>query len=136
VKGTVHIADGAQVDARVQAAFVVVAGEFKGRLQCDEKVELLPRSRLTGEVITKILSVQEGATMDGQVQMSGEANVQRVTKARSPRVKDDDTPSQFDASSPLVDAVADEEGIRESVGEGTSSTIELDLNRIRQNQEA
>ena len=70
-KGTVHVADGAQVDAKVRGAFVVISGNFRGEIRCDQKVELLPRSRVNGEVITRILSVQEGAILDGRVQMTG-----------------------------------------------------------------
>lgn len=77
-KGTVHVSAGARVDAKVRAAFVVVAGEFKGEIRCDQRVDLLPRSRVSGEVITKVLSVQEGATLDGRVQMSGDGDARRV----------------------------------------------------------
>ena len=70
-KGTVHVADGAQVDAKVRAAFVVVSGSFQGEIRCDQKVELLPRSRVNAEVFTKVLSVHEGAKLDGRVQMTG-----------------------------------------------------------------
>ncbi len=71
-KGTVHIADGAQVDAKVRATYVVVWGTFRGEIRCEQRVELLPRSRVSGEVITKLLSVQEGAILDGRVQMTGD----------------------------------------------------------------
>ena len=76
-KGTVHVADGAQVDAKVRAAYVVISGEFRGEIRCDQRTELLPRSRVTGEVITKVLSVHEGATLDGKVQMSGNLESER-----------------------------------------------------------
>jgi cytoskeletal protein CcmA (bactofilin family) len=78
-KGTVHVAEGAQVDAKVRAAFVVISGNFRGEIRADQKVDLLPRSRVNGEVITKTLSVQEGAILDGRVQMTsgGEGDVSR-----------------------------------------------------------
>ncbi len=69
-KGTVHVSEGAQVDAKIRAAFVVVSGNFRGEIRCDQRVDLLPRSRVNGEVITKVLSVHEGATLDGRVQMT------------------------------------------------------------------
>jgi cytoskeletal protein CcmA (bactofilin family) len=80
-KGTVHVAQGAHVDANIRAAFVVVAGDFKGEIRCDQRCDLLPRSRVTGEVITKVLSIQEGATLDGRVQMSGDPDTRRVGRA-------------------------------------------------------
>ncbi|HEX5140813.1 MAG TPA: polymer-forming cytoskeletal protein [Dehalococcoidia bacterium] len=71
-KGTIHISEGAEVDAKVHAAYVVVAGAFRGEVRADEKTELLPKSKVGGEIITKALSVHEGATMDGTIQMTSD----------------------------------------------------------------
>jgi cytoskeletal protein CcmA (bactofilin family) len=81
-KGTVQITESADVDAKVHAAFIVVSGNFKGEIRGDQRVELMPRSKVTGEVITKVLSVHEGATLDGSVQMTGET-VTRLNGSRS-----------------------------------------------------
>ncbi len=82
-KGTVHVADGAEVNAKVRAMFVVVSGNFRGEIRCDQRVDLLPRSRVNGEVITKILSVQEGAVLDGRVQMTGSTEAGETTRIGS-----------------------------------------------------
>lgn len=84
-KGTVHVADGAQVDAKVRAAFVVVSGSFRGEIRCEQRVDLLPRSRVNGEVITKVLSVQEGAIVDGRVQMTGGVEAEGRLTSRAAR---------------------------------------------------
>ena len=72
-KGTVHVSEGAEVDAKIHAAFVVVSGSFKGEIRADRKAELMPTSRVTGEVVAKALSVHEGATLDGTVQMTSDS---------------------------------------------------------------
>jgi cytoskeletal protein CcmA (bactofilin family) len=72
-KGTIHVSEGAEVDAKVRAAFVVVSGTFRGEIRADEKTELMPKSKLSGEIITKALSVHEGAIMDGTIQMTSDA---------------------------------------------------------------
>ena len=72
-KGTIHVSEGAEVDAKVHAAFVVVSGTFRGEIRAEEKTELMPKSKVNGEVITKALSVHEGATMDGTIQMTSDA---------------------------------------------------------------
>ena len=72
-KGTVHVAEGAEMDAKIHAAFVVISGNFKGEIRCEQRVELMPRGRVTGEIVTKILSIHEGATLDGSVQMTSES---------------------------------------------------------------
>jgi cytoskeletal protein CcmA (bactofilin family) len=71
-KATVHVAEGAQVDAKIKAAFVVIAGTFQGEIRCEQRVDLLPRSKVSGEINTKVFVVNEGATLDAAVQMTGE----------------------------------------------------------------
>jgi cytoskeletal protein CcmA (bactofilin family) len=71
-KGTVHIAEGARVDAKIRASFVVVSGSFKGEVRCTERLELLPKSRVEGQLVTKVLNVHEGAVVDGSIQMTAE----------------------------------------------------------------
>lgn len=67
---TVHLSEGAQVDAQVEAAFVVIAGTFQGQVRCRERLELLPTSRVQGELVTKTLKIHEGAFIAGQLQMT------------------------------------------------------------------
>lgn len=71
-KGTVHISEGARVDAKVRAAFVVISGSFKGEIRCSERLELLPKSRVEGSLHTKVLNVHEGALVDGTIEMQAE----------------------------------------------------------------
>ncbi len=72
-KGTVHVSEGAEVDAKIHAAYVVVSGTFRGEIRAERKAELMPTSRVSGEVMAKALSVHEGATLDGTVQMTDQA---------------------------------------------------------------
>jgi cytoskeletal protein CcmA (bactofilin family) len=69
-RGTVHISEGAQVDAKIKAAFVAIAGTFKGEVRCSERLELLPSSRVQGDLITKRFTAHEGALIDGSIRMS------------------------------------------------------------------
>lgn len=68
---TVHLSESAQVDAQVEAAFVVIAGTFQGQVRCRERLELLPTSRVQGELVTQTLKIHEGAFIAGQLQMTG-----------------------------------------------------------------
>jgi cytoskeletal protein CcmA (bactofilin family) len=81
-KGTVHVSEGADIDAKIHAAFVVIAGNFRGEIRCDQRTELMPRGRVTGEIITKALSIHEGAILDGTVQMTSESGSSRLSSAR------------------------------------------------------
>lgn len=67
--GTVFISNGADVKATVYGKYVVIAGSFDGNLYCSERLELQPESRTKGVIHTKILSVGEGAFIDGEIHM-------------------------------------------------------------------
>ncbi|HLF72291.1 MAG TPA: polymer-forming cytoskeletal protein [Dehalococcoidia bacterium] len=84
-KGTVHVSEGAQVDAKIKAAFVVIGGNFRGEIRCEHRVDLLPRSRINGEVISRVLNVHEGAVLDGRVQMSGDGEAAAPTSRLTSR---------------------------------------------------
>jgi cytoskeletal protein CcmA (bactofilin family) len=71
-KGTIHISEGAQVEAKLRAAFVVIAGSFRGEVKALERIELLPKSKVQGELETKALTVLDGAIFDGAIRMSTE----------------------------------------------------------------
>lgn len=82
-KGTVHVSEGADVDAKIHATFVIISGNFKGEIRCDQRTEMMPRGKVTGEIITKALSIHEGATLDGNVQMTSESGSTRLSSSRS-----------------------------------------------------
>ena len=69
-KGTVHIVEGARVDAKVRARFIVVSGNVKGEIHCDERLELMPEGRVEGVIVTKMLKVHDGAVIDVSIKMS------------------------------------------------------------------
>ncbi len=70
--GTLFVAAEAQVDGTVRARNVTLAGEIKGDLHCDERLEILPGGAAHGEVNTGALVVHEGAFIDSRFQMRRE----------------------------------------------------------------
>ena len=50
-------------------------GSFKGEARCDERLELLPKSRFEGDIVTKTLNVHEGAIIDGRIQMASAKSI-------------------------------------------------------------
>jgi len=82
-KGTIHISEGAQVDAKLRAAFVVIAGSFRGEVKALERVELLPKSKVQAELETKALNVLDGAIFDGTIRMSTEKPDTASSSARN-----------------------------------------------------
>lgn len=68
--GTLYIAEGGMVDARVVSANITVAGGLTGEILCQGKLQLLPTGRVSGRVATASLIIQEGAIYEGELRMS------------------------------------------------------------------
>ncbi len=67
--GTLTIAEGALVNAQVRADNVVIGGTRTGEVTCRHRLELLPTGRLSGTVTTGSIVIQEGAIIEGTLQM-------------------------------------------------------------------
>ena len=71
LKGRLTLGEGCSVEAKVLADTAEVAGEFKGDLVV-EKLILHEKARVSGTFDARVLSVREGAQMNGAVN-AGEA---------------------------------------------------------------
>jgi cytoskeletal protein CcmA (bactofilin family) len=80
-QATVHVADGAHVNAAIHAAYVAIAGDFKGEIRAEQRTDLLPRGRIQADVITGLLVVQEGGIFDGHVQMALSGNQRQAPRS-------------------------------------------------------
>ncbi len=67
--GTLTIAEGALVNAQVRADNVVIAGTLTGAVTCRHRLEILPTGRLSGTITTGSIVIQEGALIEGTLQM-------------------------------------------------------------------
>lgn len=79
VSGRLHLGEGSKVEAKVKAAVVEIAGEFKGELVVQSLV-LLEKARVTGTVDAQTLAVRDGALVNGAVN----AGAQRARSASAP----------------------------------------------------
>lgn len=68
-RGTLHVAPGAVVRARIEAEELVVAGTVEGDVTASRRVALLPGGRLAGDVRTASLALADGACLDGRCEM-------------------------------------------------------------------
>jgi cytoskeletal protein CcmA (bactofilin family) len=86
-RDTVYISEGAEVDAKVRASYIMIAGQFKGEVHCSERLEIMPTGRVKGELTTKSLVVHEGAFTDGTITMADSkatANSNRPAQSERP----------------------------------------------------
>ncbi len=81
-QGTLFIAQGANVTAKVEAENISVAGDLNGDIRCRGRLQLMPSGRLRGKVTTETLVINEGAYYEGQLEM---ASPDERLKPPSPR---------------------------------------------------
>ncbi|HEX5164885.1 MAG TPA: polymer-forming cytoskeletal protein [Thermomicrobiales bacterium] len=70
--GVLHVTEGAEVDATVEAAGIVVAGSLSGAITCHGRLEIRSTGMVRGRVETGRLIVVEGAVYEGQLRMDAE----------------------------------------------------------------
>ncbi len=71
--GDLQVGDSAKIEADIRAKNAVVSGEIRGTFHVEEKLELMPSSRFTGDLAVGVLSVGAGAQVNGTVRMGEEA---------------------------------------------------------------
>jgi cytoskeletal protein CcmA (bactofilin family) len=63
------VAEGALVDAEIDAASIIVAGEMSGKIRCRGRLEIRSSGIVRGDVQTGALVIHEGARYEGQIAM-------------------------------------------------------------------
>ncbi len=92
---TVIIGQGAIVEATIQADAVVIAGDVKGDIVAKRKVTLESSGRVTGDLSTPGIVIEEGAKLEGRIVIGAEegAAAQKQPAARTPVPARDAAPS-------------------------------------------
>ncbi len=67
VTGRVVVSEGAEVDANISGAAIVVGGTVRGNLSAATRVEILPSGVLTGSLKTGSFMASDGASVKGEV---------------------------------------------------------------------
>lgn len=70
-KGNLLIGQKAQVKATIQGESIRIAGTVTGNVTATSRVELLSTARLTGRVTSPRVIMQEGAVLQGTLEMLG-----------------------------------------------------------------
>ena len=73
-KDTLVIGETGNMQADLEVGTLVCKGKLKGTVLASKKIEMHPTSKITGNVQTPALSIQLGAVLDGQLNMTGREN--------------------------------------------------------------
>ncbi len=68
-EGTLTVAEGARVKAKVTASTITIAGELEGEALCRGVFQILPTGQVEATVSARRLIVQEGGFYNGQFSM-------------------------------------------------------------------
>ncbi|HUZ03565.1 MAG TPA: polymer-forming cytoskeletal protein [Thermomicrobiaceae bacterium] len=68
-QGLLYIAEGADVDANVEAANITIAGQVRGSVNCRGKLQIMPSGRVHATIATDTLVINEGAIYEGELRM-------------------------------------------------------------------
>ncbi len=68
-EGTLTVAEGARVKAKVTASMITIAGELEGEALCRGVFQIMPTGQVEATVSARRLIVQEGGFYNGQFSM-------------------------------------------------------------------
>lgn len=64
-EGDLFIGEGGKVKTEIEAQNIIVAGTASGNITASHKVEILATGKVSGDIKTKTLKIEEGANFDG-----------------------------------------------------------------------
>ena len=68
---TLVIGETGDMQADIDVGILVCKGKLKGTVVVSKKIEMHPASKITGNVKTPAMSIELGAVLDGQLNMTG-----------------------------------------------------------------
>ncbi len=68
-QGLLYIAEGADIDATVEASSITVAGKLNGEVTCRGRLQITASGRVSATVTTESLIIDEGAFYEGDLNM-------------------------------------------------------------------
>lgn len=80
-----YIGPSGKIDARIEAASLVILGSVKGNIKATEKIEILGSGNLEGQVSTPSLMIEAGCTFNGECSMAQGHSLDR-SKKKEPQV--------------------------------------------------
>jgi len=79
----VTIGRNGKVDASIQAREVVIMGKVTGNIECSDRVDIRSEGSVHGDISTSRISVEDGASLKGGIQVRSEAKPQAQAQSKS-----------------------------------------------------
>ncbi len=115
-EGTLTVAEGARVKAKVTASTITIAGELDGEVLCHGVFQIMPSGQVSASVSARRLIVQEGGLYNGEFRM--------ITDSAKPAHRSEPKAGDRDASAAAgsLDSVGTDEWWRKLTGEEKSES--------------
>ncbi len=78
-EGTLTVAEGARVKAKVTASTITIAGELDGEVLCHGVFQIMPSGQVSASVSARRLIVQEGGLYNGEFRMITDAKPEKLS---------------------------------------------------------
>jgi cytoskeletal protein CcmA (bactofilin family) len=104
-EGTLTVAEGARVKAKVTASTITIAGELDGEVLCHGVFQIMPSGQVSASVSARRLIVQEGGLYNGEFRMITDP----VTSLKPDRTPNTSAKSGKDDPSPALDTLKSDE---------------------------
>ena len=88
-ENTLIIGESGSVHANIHSEIVIISGEVHGDIFANQQITLHKNARVTGNLKTKGLAVDEGAEINGTIEM-GSGSGKKPDAKPEPRAKGDD----------------------------------------------
>ena len=77
---TLVVGETGDLQADIEAGTVICRGKMRGTIVASKKVEMHPSSKIVGDVQTPALSIELGAMLDGNCNMTGSDKIVDLMK--------------------------------------------------------
>ena len=68
-QGTLIVGERGVINAEISAGTVIIGGSVNGNIHAVQKIQLLPKSTVTGSLVAPILIIEDGAIFNGICEM-------------------------------------------------------------------
>ncbi len=69
---TLIVGEAGELHADVQVGVAILSGQISGHISARESVEIKGTARITGDILTPVLVLEEGVIFNGRCKMKGE----------------------------------------------------------------
>jgi len=74
------VGEHAVIHADIKVGEIEIHGQIFGNIQAERKIEIFPSGRVRGDIRTPVLSMTPGASLDGQIFMTGDTSAELSTE--------------------------------------------------------